>query len=90
MFASFSETIAFPLQFYKDREELNQVYSHLQEPNDQLKDPQMLKPISDHFAKLCGAWLLGPEESLEFEIPVTHGMRLKSNSPAVSLALLVS
>ncbi|KAL5443444.1 hypothetical protein PMIN07_003592 [Paraphaeosphaeria minitans] len=81
--ASFAgDPSATPLHFYKDREEVDHwAHYHIPNPSDPLKDPQVMKQISDQFAKIAFGWEIEPEESIEFEIPVTHGIRFRSNEP---------
>lgn len=76
---------ATPLHFYKDREEVDHwTQYHIPDPSAPLKDPEVLRQISEQFPKIAFGWEIQPEESVEFEIPVTHGIRFKSNEPCVS------
>ncbi|KAL1612809.1 hypothetical protein SLS60_001038 [Paraconiothyrium brasiliense] len=81
--ASFSgDPGATPLHFYKDRDEVDHwVQYHIPDPSAPLKDPEVMKQISEQFSKIAFGWEIEPEESLEFEIPVTHGIRFRSNEP---------
>jgi hypothetical protein len=79
---------ATPLHFYKDRDEVDHwTQYHIPDPSAPLKDPQVMKQISEQFSKIAHGWEIEPEESLEFEIPVTHGIRFRSNEPCVSLSV---
>jgi pyruvate dehydrogenase phosphatase len=87
--ASFaSDPGATPLHFYKDRDEVDHwTQYHIPDPSAPLKDPQVMKQISEQFPRIAHGWEIEPEESLEFEIPVTHGIRFRSNEPCVSLSV---
>ena len=76
---------ATPLHFYKDREEVEHwVSHHIPDPSAPLKDPEVLRQISEQFPKIAFGWEIQEDESREFDIPVTHGIRFRSNEPCVS------
>ncbi|KAJ4292620.1 hypothetical protein N0V90_009283 [Kalmusia sp. IMI 367209] len=73
---------ATPLHFYQDRDEVDHwVQYHIPDPSAPLKDPEVMRQINEQFSKVCFGWQVEPEESVEFEIPVTHGIRFRSNEP---------
>ena len=55
-----------------------------------MKDPEVMRTISEQFPKIAFGWEIEPEESVEFEIPVTHGIRFRSNEPCVSPIIYLS
>lgn len=84
--ASFTgDPAAAPLHFYKDREEVDHwVHHHKPDPSAPLKDPEVLRQISEQFPKIAYGWEIQEDESREFDIPITHGIRFRSNDPCVS------
>ena len=87
--ASFSgDPAATPLHFFKDREEVDHwLQQHIPDPSAPLKHPEVLRQISDQFPKIAFGWEIQENESREFEIPVTHGIRFRSNEPCVSFSI---
>ncbi|CAI6339775.1 unnamed protein product [Periconia digitata] len=71
-----------PLQFYRDRESLdNRLEQFYIGAFELLKDPERLMQINDLFNDIANGWMMNEENAQEWYIPVTHGCRFKSNEP---------
>lgn len=85
------DLIATPLHFYKDRDEVDHgIQYHLPDNSAPLRDPEVLRQYVERFGELQSAWAMNEEDSREFGIPVTHGIRFRSNEPCVSRLYFVS
>ncbi|KAF1974220.1 protein serine/threonine phosphatase 2C [Bimuria novae-zelandiae CBS 107.79] len=81
--ASFNgDPAATPLHFYKRIHEVDHwIEQHIPDPSMPLKDPEVLRQISEQFPKIVFGWEIEEEDSREFDIPITHGIRFRSNEP---------
>lgn len=82
--ASFAEgpNRARPLHFYANREELGDGHQfHLPDPSAPLRSPDIGKFTSDHFNQLVCGWMMSGEEAKKEGMPITHGVRFRSNEP---------
>lgn len=82
-----ADAVVTPLHFWKDPASLNTWIKHdlpilLGLP----KDPELAKQASEFFHELAHGWEIKEEDAAELNIPVTHGIRLWSNTPSVSFA----
>jgi serine/threonine protein phosphatase PrpC len=75
-----------PVHFYKDKDEVDHwLGHHIQDASASLKDPEVLRLVNERFHQIAWGWEMSEEDSREFEMPVTHGCRFRSNEPCVSV-----
>ncbi|KAJ4366271.1 hypothetical protein N0V83_007907 [Neocucurbitaria cava] len=73
---------ATPLHFYANKEELDHwIQFHIPDPSAPLKDPNVAQFFSEQFDKLAFGWMMTKEEARKEDMPVTHGVRFRSNEP---------
>lgn len=84
--AAFAENhAAMPFHSYANRAVLDHwIQAHIPDPSAQARDPEVLKTCIEKFHLYAGGWEMTEEESLDENIPITHGCRYKSNVPSVS------
>jgi serine/threonine protein phosphatase PrpC len=76
------QALATPLHFYNTKEELDHwIQFHIPDPSVPLKNPDVLKLLSDQFDKLAFGWMMTSEDAKKDNMPITHGCRLRSNEP---------
>ncbi|KAF1851439.1 protein serine/threonine phosphatase 2C [Cucurbitaria berberidis CBS 394.84] len=73
---------ATPLHFYANKEELaHWIQFHIPDPSAPLKDPNVAQFFSDQFDKLAFGWMMTKEDASRDGMPLTHGVRFRSNEP---------
>lgn len=73
---------ATPLHFYANKEQLDHwIQFHIPDPSAPLKDPNVAQFFSEQFDKLAFGWMMTKEEARKEDMPVTHGVRFRSNEP---------
>ena len=76
------QAMATPLHFYNNKEELDHwIQFHIPDPSVPLKNPDVMKFLSDQFDKLAFGWMMTEEDAKKDNMPITHGCRLRSNEP---------
>ena len=71
--------------FMQTKEDLNHwIDFHIPDPNKALQDPEFYQTVNEGFDRLAYAWAMSEEDAEEVSMPVTHGIRFRSNSPCVS------
>ncbi|KAH7394532.1 phosphatase 2C-like domain-containing protein [Pyrenochaeta sp. MPI-SDFR-AT-0127] len=73
---------ATPLHFYANKEELDHwIQFHIPDPSAPLRNPEVGKFFSEQFDKLAFGWMMSGEEARKEGMPITHGVRFRSNEP---------
>ena len=71
-----------PLHFYANKDELDHwLRFHVPDPSNTFKDPDVGLTLSANFSRLVQGWMLTEKESMDANLPVTHGCRFQSNDP---------
>ena len=71
-----------PLHFNANKDEIDHwLQFHIPDGSAPLKDPNVVKALSEHFDKLASGWMLAGDEAEKEGIPTTHGVRFRSNEP---------